>query len=485
MTHIASASGKPTASGAVEGQLRGNMGVRELVFTALAFNAPLAAVAGFVPVIAGFEIGFGSPLLFPAMGLLLLVFSVGLNAMAVRMERPGAFYSYIARGLGRPAGLAAAFCAVLTYAALAAGIFILLGLAAGDFAHGVLGIVDAGPWWVWGLIGWLAVTALTLLNIEVSAKVLGIAMLFEVVIVAVWNLMVFSDGGPDGRGVDVLGNVFNGSIALPLLFVALCMTGFESLQVFREETRDAERTVPRATYIFLIVLAVGYGLTTYIYVIAQGSSEALAAGAANPTGTFLGSIEHYVGSVASDAASLFLVTSAFACALAIQNIVSRYLYALGRDRVVPGVLGRVNERHGSPVVASLVGGVGVLVIFLIPVVNDADAVASYAALSGLGIYGILLLWAVTSVAVLVFFRRSSVSDIGLWRSVVAPLASLVGLVAVSWLATAHLGDVVGNLALARGVLIFTGAVALAGFVLALRWRRVDPDIYARIGRQDA
>ncbi|TDD90531.1 APC family permease [Saccharopolyspora karakumensis] len=212
------------------------MGTVELMFTALAFNAPLAVVAGFIPVIAGFENGLGSPLLFPAMGVLLLVFSVGLNAMATRMEKPGAFYSYIARGLGRPVGLAAGFFATLTYLGLGAGTFTLMGVGAGDFAGTVLGIEDSGPWWLWALVGWAVVVALSLLNVEVSAKVLGVAMLLEVAIVATWNLRMFGDGGSDGRAVPMFSHVFDGSVTLGMLFVAMCMTGFESLQVFREET---------------------------------------------------------------------------------------------------------------------------------------------------------------------------------------------------------------------------------------------------------
>ncbi|WP_194839960.1 APC family permease [Aeromicrobium yanjiei] len=474
-------SSPPPASGGE--QLRGNMGTFELTFTALAFNAPLAVVAGFIPVIAGFENGLGSPLLFPAMGVLLLLFSVGLNAMAGRMEKPGAFYGYITRGLGRPLGLASAFFAVLVYVGLGAGTFTLLGVAAGDFADNVLGLENSGPWWAWALLGWSVVVALSLLNIGVSAKVLGIAMLFEVAIIAVWNARVLFDGGPDGRDVPVFDHVFDGSIALGLLFVAMCMTGFESLQVFREETDAPERTVPRATSWFLIILSVMYGITTLVYVIGQGRGDGLAAGAADPTGTVLESMQIYAGSLASDAASLFLITSAIACTLAVQNIAARYVYALGRDKVVPRVLGNVSQKHGSPVPASIFTGVAIAVVLMAPALGDADPVKSYAVLLGLAGYGIVLLWVLTSAAIVVFFRRHGDGQVTMWRGLVAPVLALIGLCVVAWLATTNLGDLVGDVRLAQLILAGAGLVALAGGVLALWWRRVDPQTYQVIGRQ--
>lgn len=226
-----------------------------------------------------------------------------------------------------------------------------------------------------------------------------------------------------------------------------------------------------------------YGVTTYAYVVGQGFGGGLATGAADPTGTVFGSMRQYVGSVASDAASLLLLTSAIACTLAVQHIAARYLYSLGRDRVVFAALGRINESHGSPVVASLVSGAGILAILLTPVLADADPVKTYAVLLGLGGYGILLLWATTSAAIIAFFRRVPPTGVGRWPSVGAPLLSALGLGAVLWLATVHLGDLVGDVGLARMVLIGAGVVAAAGGLLAVWWRRKDPTIYELIGRQ--
>ncbi len=53
----------------------------------------------------------GIPAAFVLLGSILLVFCVGYNAMSRRISNAGAFYAYIAQGVSRPAGVAAAWVA--------------------------------------------------------------------------------------------------------------------------------------------------------------------------------------------------------------------------------------------------------------------------------------------------------------------------------------------------------------------------------------
>ena len=71
------------------------------------------------------------------------------------MVSTGAFYTYVAKGLGKPVGVAAAFTAALAYVVYTIGLAAFLGyfadlvLADGDIGEGVqvdvsFGAVDAG-----------------------------------------------------------------------------------------------------------------------------------------------------------------------------------------------------------------------------------------------------------------------------------------------------------------------------------------------------
>lgn len=481
------APGASSASASAEpARLRGNLGVVGLVFTVLAFNAPLAVMAGFVPVVIAFGNGIGAPMAFVAIGVLLTLFAVGLTTMSKFMRSPGAFYSYIVAGIGRPLGLGSAFLAFISYLAIASCSYAFGGILVDALVQGVLN-GPAVDWWVWSLLLWVVTAGFTLLDIDLSAKVLGVLMCGEVIVVIVWVLAVGVDGGPIGISVESFNpSVFlSGSISFGLLFALLSSLGFEAVAVFREETRDPVKTVPRATYLSVILLTGFYAIGAWAYITAFGPDKALTESAADPSGSFTASIGQYVGTIAVDIVSVLLVTSAFAALLATQNIAARYIYTLGSDAVLPRALGKVHPRFGSPYIAAVVVAVLTLLGFGIPTILGADPLKLYAGLAGLGAVGIVFLMTATNVAIVLFFRRNPEHNPGAFKGLIAPVLAFLGLGTILVLAVKNMAVVVGGTQnLANVCTAFLVVVIAAGIGLALYYRQSRPAVYARIGRQD-
>ncbi len=82
---------------------------RQIVFFVVAAAAPLTAMLGAVPPAISLGNGPGLPGAYVIVGIILLLFSVGFAAMSRHVINAGAFYAYIAQGLGRPFGVGAAF----------------------------------------------------------------------------------------------------------------------------------------------------------------------------------------------------------------------------------------------------------------------------------------------------------------------------------------------------------------------------------------
>jgi len=101
---------------------RTSLSTRRVVFLVIAAAAPMAAMVGNVPLAVIFGNGAGIPAAFVIATVILLCFSVGYAAMSRRVVNTGAFYTYIARSLGKPSGVAAAYVAVLSYGALTFGL---------------------------------------------------------------------------------------------------------------------------------------------------------------------------------------------------------------------------------------------------------------------------------------------------------------------------------------------------------------------------
>lgn len=462
--------------------LEGRLGVTSLVFTALAFNAPIGGLAGLVPVVIAAGLGPATPLVYLGVMLLMLLFGVGLVAMARHMAKPGAFYTYITHAMGRSAGLGAGFAALATYVVLASATYIYMGIVMNSVSTTLLNGPDMA-WWVWVLIAWAVVSALSLFNIEVSVKVLGVLLALEVLIVLVWDLRVFVDGGPEGRGLDLTAQLGSGSWGLALLLAVGCLTGFESIQVFRAETRNPDRTVPRATYLIIAILAGLYGLSAWAYLIGYGYQGALAT-AADPSGGFFGSLQQYAGKVASDTAQVLVVSSLFAAILAIQNISARYTFALGRDGVLPASLGRVHPRWKAPTRAAVTVAAVVIAIDLALAIAKVNEVTWYVALQGLGLWGLIALMAWSSVSIIVFFRREPSLEPNLVKTLVAPILSTIGFVAVVYLSISNSDVIFGKASTGYWCMGALAAIAIFGVAYAAWLKTNRRQVWTRIGAQD-
>src|SRR6478736_2597879 len=108
-------------------QLRGNLGVASIVFLVVAAAAPLGVIGGVVPLGLASGNGAGFPATFIISTVILLFFAVGFTAMTPYVDEAGAFFSYVRKSLGLPTGIGIAFVAIVSYVALEAGVYGLLG----------------------------------------------------------------------------------------------------------------------------------------------------------------------------------------------------------------------------------------------------------------------------------------------------------------------------------------------------------------------
>lgn len=475
----------PAAADQSATTLHGRMGAIALAFTVLAFNGPLAAVAGYLAFVIYFN-GIGAPLMFVAAGVITLIFAVGFTTMSKYLPNPGAFYSYITAGLGRVWGLGGAFLAVLAYAFVLLGVYAFFGVVANGFVTG-LGGPDI-PWYWYSLLVLMAVGITSYLNISVSAKVLFVALALELVVVLVFNVAVLLDGGPQGLSLEPFsfGAALQQNVGISLLFAVSLFLGFEATAIFREEVKNPLKTVPRATYLAVGMIIVMYVLTSFFLVSAYGVDNAAAVAQEDPAGMFLGALETFLGSVAVDIASVLLITSLFAALLSISNVLSRYLFSLGNDGVLPRPLGRVHPRQASPYISSIVVTVAILVGGIVLIAGGFDPGLAYGSLAGVGGFAVIVLELITSVAVFAYFRKTGTpKESSVWKTVVAPVVAAVGLALIVYLAISNFPTLIGgDLTLAVVLQVVTWGALISGMALAAHYRRTKPEVYERIGRQN-
>lgn len=135
----------------------------------------------------------------------------------------------------------------------------------------------------------------------------------------------------------------------------------------------------------------------------------------------------YLGRVGHDLVTVLFATSMFACGLLFHSVVSRYLYSLGRDGLLPRALTRVHPAHKSPYAASLVAGSVVVVVLIASIALRLDPVIQlYTWLSGLAAMGYVSLLLITQIASFRFLRQH-IGEVGQARARVFPVISILTL----------------------------------------------------------
>lgn len=475
---------EPPAAG--EPRLRAaSVGMWDLAFFVVAAAAPLSVISGVSPLAIQFG-GIGTPGGYLLAGIVFLIFAVGFTAMARRLPRAGAFYAYITHGLGRPVGVGAALVAVVSYNAIAIGFVAGIGVFAEATFRDVLGLQL--EWWVWAAIGLAIVGLLGYNRITLSAKVLAVLLFAELIVLLVLAVPVLFDGGAEGLSFSSFepSNVFGPGVGALFVLSFGAFLGFESTAIYREEARDPDRSVPRATYLAVAFMGVFYALMVWVVIMAFGTAEALRVAAEDPADMYFIAMREWVGDGASDAMHVLIVTSTVASTLAYHNAASRYFFVLGREGVLPAALGRIRAKNGAPGVASLTQiALMAIVVVAFTVFGAAPYEQTFLWLNGTGIVGLIALQSLCSFAVVAWFWRVP-SDANVFQRAIAPLTAGFALGTVVVLVVKNFSILTGAGNLANVLLLLPVPLAMVvGILVALRMRARDPRRYAALTRTSA
>jgi amino acid transporter len=466
----------------------GRLGVPAVGYFVMSAAAPLTVIAGAVTTANAVTGVTGMPVAFLVVAVVLAVFSVGYVAMARRISNAGAFYTYVTHGLGRPAGVAAALVAVLAYNALQIALYGGLGVAAAGFFAAEVGW--AAPWWAYALATWALVAVLGLLRVDLNGKVLAVLLVTEIAVVLVFDAADLLH--PAGGSIS-LATLSPDNLAAPGLGAALVLAitgfvGFENAAVFSEETKDPRRTVAVATYLAVGLIAALYAGSAWAMSVGAGRDQIVQRSRTEGTETMFTLAAGQLGAGWATAGRVLFLTSLLAALLSFHNTVARYLFALGREHVLPPALGRTSRRTAAPMVASGVQSGLALAVVGLYAIQGWDPLVRLFFWGGMwGGFGVLLLLTGTSVAVAGFFarhRKQRDPDDGRWRTVIAPALAAAGLLVVLVLAVRNFAALLGvetasPLRWQLPACYLLAAAIGGGWALILRARR--PAVYEVIG----
>jgi len=358
-------AGESPGGGGYRQELDRALKLRHLLVYGMIFMVPIApmGVYGFVA-----RQSEGMVPLVYLVGVVAMIFTaLSYKRMSAAFPYAGSVYSYVQRGLNRYLGFVAGWLILADYLLIPS----LLYAFAATWLDGL--VPGHVPHFVW-IIGFVAFnTIVNVLGIRLQARTNVVLLVIELATLAVFLgvglYFVLGQGGGIGhlsvRPFYRPGQVDLGFVARATSIAALSFLGFDAISTLAEETTDPRRMIGRATVLALVLLGSIFMLQTWVAGLVHPGYKDL-----SPTMAFF--------DVAREAGGqwlyvLLLVVSVLAVgianALVAQSAISRVLYSMGRDRILPAsrFLARVHPRFRTPVNATvLVGAVSILVAGFVP-----------------------------------------------------------------------------------------------------------------------
>ncbi len=480
------------------------VGLVGVLFLTVTGAAPMTAMLGNVPFAAGFGNGIYATASFLLATIVLTIFSIGYAQMAKKVSSVGGFYSFISMGLGRDIGMSAGLASLTSYSVFEASLCGIFAYFANATINTYFG-VDI-PWIYLALFMILLISILSYLDVQLSAAILGVALVLEVIILLVFNISVMSAGSGTSfnpEAFNILG-AFNdvaarkvgdaeiaaGAAAVGIFMAFWSWVGFEMAPNYAEESKDPKRIIPMSLYISVIGLGLFYIWTSWCAVSAFTSEdEMLLKATKDSSNFFIAPMEQFAGPLWAKAMNLLILTSAFACGMCFHNTAARYMYSLAREGVLPGFLANTHDRWKSPHIASIGQSVlaalwvGLFAFFLgADNPNDQAYLGVYTLLAILGTMLLLILQAIVSIAIIVYFRKHHPGEGGFFSTLVAPLIAFFAQAFLVYLLVTKLDAFGGVGGFGANIPYIALGIFGVGLVWGLILRFAAPDTHARIGR---
>ncbi|MDQ1128847.1 APC family permease [Microbacterium sp. SORGH_AS_0888] len=432
---------------------RRSVGFFDVLAQSVSAVAPSAAATTVVLLVAGVS---PQATVFAVLiaGVLSLLVARTVSQFARRLGAAGAVYTYTAHGLGTGGALAAGAAILVGYGAIV--VFALLGGA--YYTTILLGDLWPALHGTASLIAVLAVEALLLVlvlvrGIRLSARVALVVEAVSVALIVVLLVTLLVRMGPIDVTVLLPRDVSPAALAAGSVIALTAFVGFESAATLGVEARSPLRTVPKAIAWTVVLSVVLYLLAAVTQVAGFDAIGLDLAASASPINDLTRAYGVAGWGVLADAG---IAASFLACAIGSTTALSRVLFTMSRDGVLPRRIGRTHPRWGTPVGALAVALPVVLVVPIGLLAAGMDVRAVMHLTISVGAAGYITAYVLVCIAAPAFLRRIGELTPGAavvsWVSAIALAAALIAFFGVD----AASGSAAVWVALALAALVAAG-----------------------------
>lgn len=364
--------------------LKRSLRTRDLVIYGLIFMIPVGPIATY------------ATYLVPANGMVALCYLIGMIAMSMtglsykkmaeQYPYAGSVYVYVQKGANPSLGFLAGWSILLDYFLLPATVVII----GSSFANS---LIPAIPLIVWKFFFIVLSTAVNIFGIDVMSKFSWVLFVFQMLIIVLfigstikmimtgslrWNIVSFYNA----KDFDLSG-VFQATG-----IVILSYLGFDAIGTLAEESLEPRKSVGKAIMISIMVIGVLFILITFFAGIAYPEYMSL-----NGESPFL-TIIQFVGGNWLVVLTVIVVVLSFGIATCQEShtAISRILYSMGRDGILPSKLSYLHPKFNTPVVSVVIVALVVTPISLVFSLESISLLVSFGALISFALLNLTVIW---------------------------------------------------------------------------------------------
>jgi amino acid transporter len=410
---------------------RGALGLVDISASTMANIGPAYSFyfsAGFLFLTAG----IAAPLTILVAGVAIALLGNTLSEFSKAHPSTGGFITFIGKTFG---GTSAVTTALLCGAGYIIAISSVLAIC-GGYLSLLLNYYFSWnvPWVIFSVIFTAGAMVMMYRGVAVSTKLAGAFFAFEMLILVVVSIAAIIKHGGHLSAVPFepshITNGFSGLAAGFPLAVYLFI-GWENSAALAEETANPRRNVPRAVYMSVALMLVGYIL--YAYATATGFAYNVTAlnGALIP---FI-NVSHDVASWLAVFAWIAGLTSTLGVLISAVNSQARLIFNAGREGLLPRWLGRVHPTRRTPMNAiyAFVGIATVIILIwaLLHLAGGAKQSGQMSALnffvdsSTMGTILILVVYFLSNLALPFYYRRYRPREFNVLRHLVLPVLGMI------------------------------------------------------------
>ena len=376
--------------------------------------------------------GVAAPLTIIAAAIAIALLGNTLAQFSRARPSTGGFISFVGKTFG---GTSAVTTALLCGAGYIIAISSVLAVS-GGFVSIVLQYYFSWnvPWIIFSVLLTAGAVWMTMRGVGVSTKLAGFFFAFEMLVLVVVSVAAIIKNAGHLSAVPFepshITNGFRGLAAGFPLAIYLFI-GWENSAALAEETGNPRRNVPKAVFLSIAMMGVGYVLFAYATVTGFHYNGTALAAAPIP---FI-PVAHSVLAGFAVFAYLAGLTSTLGVLISAINSQARLIFNAGRERLLPSWLGKVHPTRQTPVNALLaftaIAGAIIVVWLLGHLIGgnsgSMNPLNFFFESSTMGTILILVVYFLANLALPFYYRKYQPQDFSIVKHVILPVLGLIAI----------------------------------------------------------